>query len=297
MGEGHKPVLLKEVLDFLDVQSRSWYLDATIGSGGHALGILQRGGKIVGIDVDSLALERAEKRLKNSGFGIRRYKLIKGNFRNLLELTKNGFETTKFAGVLFDLGVSSLQFEDKDQGFSFRLEAPLDMRMDQNLQVRALDLINGLNKGELYELFTKLGEEKFARGIVDALVSAREVNPTVTTKDLAELVARVYRNHGFWKRRIHPATKVFQALRIAVNDELGAIKESLPQALDLAAKGGKILAISFHSLEDRIVKNTFRQWQRGELGEIITKKPMIPSEMEIVENPRSRSAKLRVFQK
>jgi len=170
------------------------------------------------------------------------------------------------------------------------------MRMDPTLSVSALDLINGLNKGELYELFNKLGEEKFSKAISDTLVSSREVG-IKTTKELAELVEDVYRKHGIRKWKIHPATKVFQALRIAVNDELNSIREALPQALEVLDEGGKVIVISFHSLEDRIVKNTFKDWEDQGFGKIITKKPVTPSEDETTMNPRSRSSKMRVFRK
>ena len=227
----HEPVLLKEVLDALNVKRDYWYLDATLGDGGHSLKILKLGGNILGLDVDSKALERAKKRFERCSIDISRYKLKLGNFRDLERLIKdNGFEDVKFAGILFDLGVSSLQFESAQRGFSIRNEGSLDMRMDPTLSVSALDLINGLNKGELYELFNKLGEEKFSKAISDTLVSSREVG-IKTTKELAELVEDVYRKHGIRKWKIHPATKVFQALRIAVNDELNSIREALPQAL------------------------------------------------------------------
>ncbi|OGE16984.1 16S rRNA (cytosine(1402)-N(4))-methyltransferase [Candidatus Daviesbacteria bacterium RIFCSPHIGHO2_12_FULL_37_11] len=293
----HEPVLLKEVLDALNVKRDYWYLDATLGDGGHSLKILKLGGNILGLDVDSKALERAKKRFERCSIDISRYKLKLGNFRDLERLIKdNGFEDVKFAGILFDLGVSSLQFESAQRGFSIRNEGSLDMRMDPTLSVSALDLINGLNKGELYELFNKLGEEKFSKAISDTLVSSREVG-IKTTKELAELVEDVYRKHGIRKWKIHPATKVFQALRIAVNDELNSIREALPQALEVLDEGGKVIVISFHSLEDRIVKNTFKDWEDQGFGKIITKKPVTPSEDETTMNPRSRSSKMRVFRK
>lgn len=289
----HEPVLLREVLENLNIQTGKWYLDCTLGDGGHSIGILKRGGNVVGLDVDPEALERARERLEELG-GIEelgRYELIQGNFRDLKILVGK----RKFAGVLFDLGASSLQFQDPARGFSFVNEGPLDMRMDPSLEVKALDLINALNKGELYELFNKLGEEKFARRIVDALVRAREMKGIRTTKDLADLVVQVYRQAGIKKSKIHPATRIFQALRIAVNDELNALQEALPQALELLEKNGKILVISFHSLEDRIVKNQFKDWETKGFGKVATKKTIVPSDFEINNNPRSRSAKLRVF--
>ncbi len=290
MEKYHEPVLLREVIEALEVKRGKWFLDCTLGDGGHALEILNGGGNVLGIDVDPEALKRAKERLGKFG----RLVLIRGNFRDIKNLLmQTELKDQKFKGALFDLGVSSLQLEDPERGFSFLREGPLDMRMDPDLQVRALDLVNGLNKGELYELFNKLGEEKFARAISDALVSARKVRPIETTRDLAEILEKVVRR----KEKIHPATRVFQALRIAVNDELKALEEGLNQVKDLIEKNGHILVISFHSLEDRITKFTFKKWQSLQLGEILTKKPIRPSYEEIVSNPRARSAKLRIFKK
>jgi len=195
-----------------------------------------------------------------------------------------------------DLGVSSLQLGSPERGFSFARSGPLDMRMDPTLQVRALDLVNGLHAGELYELFNKLGEERFARKIADTVVLARKLKRIESTQELADLVAKVYGRRK-QQEKIHPATRVFQALRIAVNDELNALKEGLPQILKEIEKNGVILVISFHSLEDRIVKNAFREWQDRGLGQALTKKPIVAGELEIATNPRSRSAKLRIFKK
>ncbi len=280
----HEPVLLREILDALVVENGQWYLDCTLGDGGHSLAILREGGNIVGLDVDPQALKRAENRFSEEGIDQNRFKLIRGNFRDLKIKTE-----TMFRGIIFDLGVSSLQLEDPNRGFSFSKDGPLDMRMDPQLGVTALDLIRGLNKGELYELFTKLGEEKHARALAKALVSSSEIK---TTEDLARLVEKVVVRRG----KIHPATQIFQALRIAVNDELNSLKEALPQAEESLEKNGVICVISFHSLEDRIVKTTFRNWQERGLGETL-KKPIIPNGEEIYNNPRSRSAKLRVFRK
>lgn len=315
MEEYHEPVLLREVIEALDVKKGGWYLDCTLGDGGHSLEILRLGGNVLGIDVDPEALKRAKERLGNFGF-LGRFRGVQGNFRDIKDLMSSQFgidftaqtsepcllpsakrknliqqTETKFAGVLFDLGVSSLQLENPERGFSFGKEGPLDMRMDPNLEVKALDLVNGLNKGELYELFNKLGQEKYYRAISDALVRARQVRPIRSTTELAKVVERVVGR----KERIHPATRIFQALRIAVNDELNALREVLPQALEKTLENGHILVISFHSLEDRIVKDTFRKWQDQKLGWVVTKKPITPSLGEINRNPRSRSAKLRIF--
>ena len=291
----HQPVLLKEVLKGLDVKKGNWYIDATLGDGGHTLEILRRGGKILGIDVDPEAIARAKRRIDSLGVDGNRYKLVQGNFRDLLVLLEQT-ETSqvKFLGILFDFGVSSLQLDSPGRGFSFKM-GPLDMRLDPSLSVKALDLVKGLNKGEAYELFSKLGEEKLAWRVAEAVISSRGL--IHTTKDLADLVSSVYRRFGVKNQSIHPATRVFQALRIAVNDELNAIKEGLPKALNIVEENGSIVVISFHSLEDRIVKNLFKEWKVQGLGQILTKKPIIPTVEEILRNNRCRSAKLRIFQK
>ena len=290
----HKSVLLKEVIEALKVAGDKWYLDATLGDGGHSLGIIKRGGRVIGVDVDPQAIERVEKRFRQEGIEQSKFKLIRGNFadsKNLIQQTEN-FDQ-KIAGAVFDLGVSSMQLETPERGFSFMKEGPLDMRMDPNLSVRALDLVNALNKGELYELFTKLGEEKFAKTLVDVVISTRWLKPFETTKELADVIEKRLRKRG----KIHPATKVFQALRIAVNDELNVLKEGLKSVYDLIEKNGNIAVISFHSLEDRIVKNTFKQWEDQGMGEVLTDKPVESSEEDLRKNIRARSAKMRVFKK
>lgn len=298
----HNSVLLKEVMGALDpayggVNIRdAWYIDCTLGDGGHSIEIIKRGGKVVGIDVDPQALGRVQERFKELGYsGIlgERIKLVQGNFRDVKNLIKQTDKPNqKFAGAIFDLGVSSVQIETPERGFSFSKEGPLDMRMDPTLQVRALDLINAGGRKELNELFSRLGEEKYSRRLADALVLAREVRSITTTGELAEIVER-----AVVRRDKHPATQVFQALRIAVNDELGALQEGLDQTIDLIEKNGGIVVISFHSLEDRIVKFTFRRWEEQGLGKIITTKPIVPKDNEIRNNPRSRSAKMRVFKR
>ena len=307
----HESVLLREVVEALGVKKDGWYLDCTLGDGGHSLEILRLGGKVVAIDVDPQAIDRAGERLK--GFG--EYRLIQGNFRDLKDLILEQTESKdqsrlnrdqKFKGVIFDLGVSSLQLEDPVRGFSFQKMGPLDMRMDPSLGIQALDLVNNLSEKELYELFNKFGEEKHSRSLAEALVFARSVKPISTTTDLAALVEKTVRRRdqkipasrrqANASRGGHPATRVFQALRITVNDELNAFQEALEEVLDLVEKNGRILVISFHSLEDRIVKHKFRNWVDQDLGEIITKKPITPSLEEIGRNPRSRSAKLRIFE-
>lgn len=290
----HRSVLLGETIDALNVRD-AWYLDLTLGDGGHSVEIIKQGGKVIGADVDPQALERAQKRFKEEGIDSSKFRLVQGNFRDIKNLIQQTDAADReFDGAIFDLGVSSLQLETPQRGFSFGKIGPLDMRMDPSLQVRALDLLNMLTRKELYELFNQLGEEKYSWRLADVVVRAREVRPFKTTTELAEVIARVVGGFRDVRGNIHPATKVFQALRMVVNDELGALKEGLDEVKSLIEKNGRIVVISFHSLEDRIVKNTFKQWEEMG-GQIITKKPVIPTDQEIAENPRSRSAKMRVF--
>lgn len=297
MGDSdyHRSVLLREAIEALKIESGKWYLDCTLGDGGYTLEILKRGGRVVGVDVDPQALERTRERLKESGYlegsGLR---LIQGNFRDIKNLISSQADTAekKFAGAIFDLGVSSLQLESPERGFSFAMTGPLDMRMDPTLAVRAVDLLNTLSRKELYELFCNLGEEKYSRRLADTLVRAHKIKPFTTTTELAGVIVRAV---GVVRGKIHPATRVFQALRIAVNDELGALEEGLKQVKEKVDKDGHIVVVSFHSLEDRIVKNTFRKWEFEGMGEILTKKPIIPTQKETADNPKSRSAKMRVF--
>lgn len=287
MTEYHTSVLLQETIDGLQVKIGKKYIDGTLGAGGHTGEILKHGGVVLGIDQDSDALEEAKKNL--AGLPVT---IVYGNFAHLLTIAReNGFE--KVAGVLFDIGVSSHQLDSAERGFSFLQDSPLDMRMDKNLHVTAADLINGLTKGELAELFLKYGEEKFAHRIAHNIVRLREKGPITTTRELADIIYRSYPVKG----KIHPATRVFQALRIAVNDELHSLEDALPQALELLESSGRIAVITFHSLEDRIVKNVFKDFAERGWGTIITDKPIEPSLSEQEENKRSRSAKLRIFEK
>ena len=287
----HRSVLVEEVNKALDIKEGSWYVDATLGDGGHSLKILELGGKVLGIDQDYEAIKRSKERFDGVGIREENYKLRQGNFSNLGSLREQTDIKGQIKGVLFDLGVSSLQIGDPKRGFSFLQEGPLDMRMDLDLEVKAQDLINGLNKEELNELFYKLGEEKFSKRIADTIVRARKVRKIETTRQLADLIEREIGR----REKIHPATRVFQALRIAINDELNVLKVGLKEALRVLDKG-VIVVISFHSLEDRIVKTTFKDWQEKGLGEG-NKEIIRPNEDEIRINPRSRSAKLRIFKK
>ena len=214
----------------------------------------------------------------------------KNNFQNLDQVAKQA-QVGQFSGIIFDLGVSSFMFETADRGFSFAKPGPLDMRMDQALQVTAADLLNALNEGELYELFSKLGEEPYARRIARDVIRYRVNKKFESTDELVNLVGKAHKNI---KKEINPSTKVFMALRIAVNDELNALKEALPKASGLLKKGGRLVVISFHSLEDRIVKEYFKLDQSLV---VITKKPLTASEEELRQNKRSRSAKMRISEK
>lgn len=296
MDNYHVSVLLQETIDWLNVKPGKKYIDGTLGGAGHARLVLERGGIILGIDQDQEALSHVEAEVRSERLEVRsqdQLVLARGNFRDIDVIAReHGFE--RVDGVLLDLGISSHHVDEATRGFSFMKEGPLDMRMDQRLTVSASDLINGLNKGELSDVFYKLGEERFARSIAEAIVRARESKRIETTTELAEIVKRAVH---ISKKGINPATKVFQALRIAVNDELHAVSDALPKAVQLLKPGGRLAVISFHSLEDRIVKHSFLDFEKRGLGKILTKKPVVPSEEEIERNPRSRSSKLRVIEK
>lgn len=298
----HIPVLLKEAIDSLSIKKSGKYIDATLGLGGHSLEILKRGGWILGIDADEGSLREARSRVKSavsSDHAASRIRLVRGNFKDIKEIaTENGFAPCD--GVLFDLGMSSWQLEKSGRGFSFQRDEPLDMRMDKSSAVTAADLLNGLSRHELEKLFQKYGEEQSARRIASAVVRARTVKSLETTGDLTRVIEGVKSNRG----KTHPATKVFQALRIAVNDEINNLRSALPQAFEVLGPstssgqaGGRLAVISFHSLEDREVKNFFRGLRRAGTGVVITEKPIKPSVRETRKNPRARSAKLRVVER
>ena len=305
----HTPVLFNEVLSALtsglSPGPGSRIIDGTVGAAGHAVGILaasEPDGELLGIDRDPAALEQARERLSRYGS---RVHLKQGSFTEINSYASSiGWESVE--GVLLDLGLSSLQLSDPHRGFSFTLEGPLDMRFDPSQPRTASDLVNQLNEESLAELIRKFGEEPKAGRIARAIIKAR---PIEHTQELARLVERVV---GRGKRRIHPATRTFQALRIAVNDELNALEIGLAQAVRILAPGGKLAVISFHSLEDRIVKRFFREassecncppeqpictCESNPSLKIITRKPIRPSEAEVEQNPRARSARLRVAMK
>lgn len=290
----HAPVLLTEVIFYLRVEARAWYIDATAGGGGHTQAILEKGGNVFAIDQDEDAIKKLKGNFKkelDSGKLLVKH----GNFANLTSYIKES-KIQNILGVIFDLGLSTYQIKSSGRGFSFKSKEPLDMRMDQKQERKATQIVNNFSVGELYEIFRKFGEEKLARQIADSISRARSLSPIHDTSSLREIVAQVYKNHGV-REKIDPATRVFQALRIAVNDELARLKQALPQAVEVLGKEGRCLVISFHSLEDRIVKQFILERER--LGKIrrVTKKPIVAARVELIRNPKARSAKLRVFEK
>jgi 16S rRNA (cytosine1402-N4)-methyltransferase len=302
--EEHVPVLLEEVLAGLAVRPGGSYIDATLGAGGHAEAILRASapdGRLLGLDADPEAVSFARERLRPFG---ERATVGVGNFRHLsIVAARQGFKQVD--GILMDLGLSSRQLGDAERGFSFSQEGPLDMRMDQSSSPTAAELVNSLGETELAEILWKYGEERYSRRISRAIVAHR---PVTRTEQLADLVAQTIGH----REKIHPATRTFQALRIAVNDELTALAEALPQARDLLRPGGRLAVIAFHSLEDRLVKRFYQRESRdcvcppeapfcacGHQAtlKVITRKPIRPSDAEVGQNPRSRSARLRVAER
>jgi len=299
MEQQHIPVLVNEVISLLECGPHQVYVDATLGGGGHSLEILKRthpDGRVIGMEWDEEAIAEAEEVL--SPFD-ERMKIFRENFVRLPVLLKE-MKIGSVDGILFDLGLSSIQLGEPKRGFSFRGEGPLDMRMDRRLETTAADLVNGLSVKELEETVREYGEERWAKRIAEAIAEERSQGPIETTEALRKVIYRTIPKR-FQSRRIDPATRTFQALRIRVNRELENLKEALAGGWPLLRKGGRMCVISFHSLEDRIVKQTFRRLEKGEAGDpspkavmkVITRKPIVPSEEEQRDNPRSRSAKLR----
>ena len=304
----HISVLLNEAVDALAPKAGGRYLDGTVGMGGHSFAIMERtGGEgfLCGLDRDTQALELARIRL--APFGDRVH-LVHTRYSEF-EAALDGIGWDAVDGALIDIGVSSLQIDSAERGFSFSSDGPLDMRMDSSEGQTALDLINSLSEIELAKIFREYAEIPNFSKLARAVKAAADAGKISTTRDLAETVEKV--SPSTPRGKIHPATLVFQALRIAVNDELGEIERALPEAFELLGKGGVLAAISFHSLEDRIVKKFFKKMagrpedrhdhssvqDRIKLATILTRKPVLPSEGETAENPRSRSAKLRAIKK
>jgi len=315
--EFHRSVLLKEALQYLDVQSGKTYIDATIGGGGHAAAILEKGGCVLGIDSDPDAVRYARVRLERSfGAATAKFRVVRGNFKNILEIArKNGFATVR--GVLYDLGMSSWQIESSGRGFSFLRDEPLDMRMDPSLSVTARDLLAALTVKELDELFKKFAEEKHSRAIAHAIASSRELRPLRTTRELAGLLAWIEEGRcgEFWdwyERKFLKdpnafgsfdlRARVFQALRIVVNDELNNLRLSLPRAARLLEPQGRLVALTFHSLEEKVVKEFGNLFQSSDEDgrprmQLLTERPVRPTAEEVARNPRARSAKLYAWER
>lgn len=286
----HIPVLLEDAVDGLNVSAGKRYIDATLGGGGHTSLILQKGGTVLGIDQDQDAIDYVtktqESRLRN-----KELRVIKGNFEDIKKLANdNGFE--KVDGILFDFGVSSYQLDNSGRGFSIRRDEKLDMRMDMEATLSALDVINSYPKDRLIEIFYTYGEEHNAKKIAEAIIERRRKTEIRTTKELKEICEKISHKD----EKIHPATKVFQAIRIEVNNEIGVIKKGVGEAVELLAPKGRLVAISFHSLEDRVIKQMFETFKRQGLGIVITKKPLVADDSEVTGNKRARSAKMRIFE-
>lgn len=272
MTNVHIPVLLQSVLHYLQVIPGKHYIDATLGGSGHSAAIAHLGGLVLGLDQDLEAISACPR--------LQGLTPVHANFTHLSEVVAR-YSWFPATGILYDLGLSTTQISQPIRGFSFQAQGPLDMRMDTTLPVTAAKLVNTLPKQQLINLFKDFGQLPTAKTLAQKITTSR---PLTTTSDLARI-------SGKWTRQ------VFQALRIAVNDELGALASSLPQALTQLGTGGRLLVISFHSLEDRLVKHLFLNWSNQGLGQIVTSKPVVPDPEELASNPRSHSAKLRVFQK
>jgi 16S rRNA (cytosine1402-N4)-methyltransferase len=308
MGAPHRPVLLKETLKFLVPERGGLFVDCTVGLGGHSEAILKSSSdtRVVGMDLDPEALAYSRQRLALFGD---RFRAVQANFRELAVVLSRAGERDP-SGILVDLGVSSLQFDSPERGFSFRFDAPLDMRMDPTSGATAADLLQQLPESEIARIIFEFGEERHSRRIARRIVERREQGkPVTTTKELADLVAAAVAGK---RQQIHPATRTFQALRIAVNNELEGLGDFVQSAVDLLAPDGRFVGISFHSLEDRILKQELRRLSghcqcpprlpvcscgARKVVEVLTRRPVTPSAREIEENPRARSAKLRACRK
>ena len=310
MGEPkHVSVLLAECIDNLNIKPGGVYVDGTLGLGGHSLEIAKRldGGHLVCIDRDETAIERAGKRLEPYRD---RISFVHGNFSDTAEILRSlGLDGAD--GMLFDLGVSSPQLDETERGFSYQHDAPLDMRMDASSTLTAYEVVNGWDENRLNRILWDYGEERYARRITAAILARRETKPIETTLELSEII-RGAMPAAALREKQHPAKRSFQAIRIAVNDELGEIERMMETAPDMLRPGGRLCVISFHSLEDRIVKTGIARRERGctcpreapvctcgfvQTLRSVTKKPILPSEREIEDNPRARSAKLRVAER
>ncbi len=306
----HKSVLLKETVEGLNIKPDGIYVDGTLGGGGHAYEVcrrLENKGKIVGIDQDAAAIEAAGRRLKDFG---EKVTIVRSNYCNMKsELQKLG--VNKVDGIILDLGVSSYQLDTAERGFSYREDAPLDMRMDTRQKMTARDIVNGYEERELFRVIRDYGEDKFAKNIAKHIVMEREKVSIETTGQLVEIIKRAI-PMKYQKKSGHPAKRTFQAIRIELNRELDVLRDSLDDMIELLNPGGRLCIITFHSLEDRIVKSAFRKNENpctcppdfpvcvcGNVskGRVVTKKPILPGDEELENNSRSASAKLRIFER
>ena len=305
----HKSVLLNETIDGLNIKPDGIYVDGTLGGGGHAYEVCRRlgeKGSIVGIDQDAAAIEAASARLKDFG---EKVTIVRSNYCDMKsKLHELGID--KVDGIVLDLGVSSYQLDTAERGFFYREDAPLDMRMDTRQKMTARDIVNDYTEADLYRVIRDYGEDKFAKNIAKHIMQARAVKPVETTAELSEII-RASIPMKFQKKSGHPAKRTFQAIRIELNRELDVLRDSLDDMIDLLNPGGRLCIVTFHSLEDRIVKSAFRKNEnpctcppdfpvcvcgKKSKGSIITKKPILPSEEELEYNSRSKSAKLRIFE-
>ena len=305
----HKSVLLNEVIEGLDIKENGTYVDGTLGGAGHAMHVcekLGKNGRFIGIDQDEDAIKASTKRLEKYGDIVT---IVRSNYSDMTQVMDE-LGVSGVDGITLDLGVSSFQLDTAERGFSYRLDAPLDMRMDNRQPLSAETVVNEYSENELFHIIKDYGEDKFAKNIAKHIVIERQKSPILTTKRLAEIVDHAI-PMKMKKQGGHPAKRTFQAIRIEVNHELDVLKKNINDMIDLLNPGGRFCIITFHSLEDRIVKNAFRTAQnpcicppdfpvcvcgRKPKGKIITRKPILPTEEEMEKNPRSKSAKLRIFE-
>ncbi|MFH1661837.1 MAG: 16S rRNA (cytosine(1402)-N(4))-methyltransferase RsmH [Candidatus Falkowbacteria bacterium] len=306
----HIPVMLKEVLEYLDPKPGENFIDCTLGGSGYTIAIAKKVGKngtVLSIDLDEMAIKNAKDIIKK--LKLNNIILVKDSFRNLLKIKNKYFKERKINGIVFDLGLSSAQLDDRNRGFSFKEDESLNMAFgDVENGITTEEIINNYSEEELEKIIREYGEERFAKRISGAIINSRKSAPIKTAKQLAEIIKNSVPKR--FQGKIHPATKTFQALRIATNNEMESLKEALPQALNLLEKEGKIVIISYHSLEDRIVKRFFKEESRDCLCppnfpacrcqhkarlKILTRRVIRPTEEEVTDNPRARSAKLRAI--
>jgi len=294
----HQPVLLKEVLENLNPKPNQNFIDGTLGEGGHSLEILKLtspDGKLLGTDLDQRNISVAKENLITNSISKERLVLVQGNFKNIKQYTKeNNFKNVQ--GILLDLGLNSYFLDESNRGFTFRKDEELDMRFDpDNTELTAYEIINSYKEEEIANIFYQYGEEGFSRRIAKNIVDQRRIEKIKTTEDLAKIIQRSVPGSPMIKNK--SVARVFQALRICVNEELASLESVIPDALEILDNGGKLAIISFHSLEDRIVKNLFKEYSQTNQYTLITKKPITASREEVENNSRSHSAKMRIIQK